>query len=92
MVPGISVECVCLSGAMLAKAGTVLDVCPLVCVWLGGIDCGRGECVSFGSFLLFVICCLIFTQTTVRIISVDRGAWVLGRGARDVLAASCSVG
>ena len=27
MVPGIGVECVCLSGAMLAKAGTVLDVC-----------------------------------------------------------------
>ena len=26
MVPGIGVECVCLSGAMLAKAGTVLDV------------------------------------------------------------------
>ena len=45
MVPGIGVECVCLSGAMLAKAGTVLDV-----VWLGGIDCGRGECVSFWFF------------------------------------------
>ena len=27
MVPGIGVECVCPSGAMLAKAGTVLDVC-----------------------------------------------------------------
>ena len=27
MVPEIGVECVCLSGAMLAKAGTVLDVC-----------------------------------------------------------------
>ena len=27
MVPGIGVECVCLSGPMLAKAGTVLDVC-----------------------------------------------------------------
>ena len=27
MVPGIGVECVCLSGAMIAKAGTVLDVC-----------------------------------------------------------------
>ena len=27
MVPGIGVECVCRSGAMLAKAGTVLDVC-----------------------------------------------------------------
>jgi len=26
-----------------------------MCVWLGGIDCGRGECVSFGSFLLS--CC-----------------------------------
>ena len=25
MVPGIGVECVCLSGAMLAKAGTDLD-------------------------------------------------------------------
>ena len=27
MVPRIGVECVCLSGAMIAKAGTVLDVC-----------------------------------------------------------------
>ena len=26
MVPGIGVECVCLSGAVLAKAGTILDV------------------------------------------------------------------
>ena len=26
MVAGIGVECVCLSGTMLAKAGTVLDV------------------------------------------------------------------
>ena len=42
MVPGIDVECVCLSGTMLAKAGTVLDVC----LWLRGIDCGRGECVA----------------------------------------------
>ena len=40
MVPRIGVECVCLSGAMLAKAGSVLDVCLV-----GGIDCGRwGMC------------------------------------------------
>ena len=87
VVPGIGVECVCLSGAMLAKAGTVLDVCLV-----GGnrlrsrvvlrlfLCITRGECVFFSSFLFS------------RIISVDRGAWVLGRGARAVLAASCSVG
>ena len=78
MVPGIGVECVCLSGAMLAKAGTVLDVCLV-----GGNRLrSRGMCEFwfFSSFLFS------------RIISVDRGAWVLGRGARAVLAASCSVG
>ena len=41
MVPGIGVECVCLSGAMLAKSGTVLDVCLVG--GNTGIDCGRGE-------------------------------------------------
>ena len=74
MVPGIGVECVCLSGAMLAKAGTVLvlDVCLV-----GGKQLrSRGMCEFWFS----------------RIISVDRGAWILGRCARAVLAASCSVG
>ena len=46
MVPGIGVECVCLSGAMLAKAGTVLDVC------LVGGNRLRSRGMSFGSFLL----------------------------------------
>ena len=74
MVPGIGVECVCLSGAMLAKAGTVLDVCLV-----GGNRLRSREMCGF--WFLFS-----------RIISVDRGAWVLGRGARAVLAASCCVG
>ena len=80
MVPGIGVGCVCLSGAILAKAGTVLDVCLV-----GGNRLrSRGMC----GFLVLLISSFLFS----RIISVDRVAWILGRGARAVLAASCSVG
>ena len=56
MVPGIGVECVCLSGAMLAKAGTVLDVC-LAAVWLGGIDFLR--CVLGG-------CCVLSNRAAIQ--------------------------
>jgi len=82
MVPGIGVECVCPSGAMLAKAGTVLDVCL---VGGGSTAAIKGNCEfnSFWFFSSFLLSCII---------SVDRGAWILGRGARAVLAASCSVG
>ena len=47
MVPGIGVEFVCLSGAVLAKAGTVLDVCLV-----GGKAVGMCEFLFSSSFLI----------------------------------------
>ena len=44
MVPGIGVECVCLSDTMLAKAGTVLDVCLVA---------GHGSWICSGCSLYF---------------------------------------
>ena len=43
MVPGIRVECVCLSGAMLAKAATVLD-------GVSGLGESTAVCVLRGAY------------------------------------------
>ena len=67
MVPGIGVKCVCLSGTMLANAGTVLDVCLVA-----GNRLRSGD-----AFLVLFFFRFLFSR-----ISVDRGAWILGRGAR----------
>ena len=45
VVPGIGVECVCLSEAMLAKAGTVLDVGGICVI---GIECTSCTCIPLG--------------------------------------------
>ena len=50
MVPGIGVECMCPSGAMLAKTGTVLDVCLV-----GGDRLrSRGMCEFLVLFFFFL--------------------------------------